>query len=159
MLLYDQSLVFPDGKIITSDIGQIGYGWKGLGIQLYTMWAYPVGDGTSRAMVESVLGNHVVSFSQRPVTLGIGPAVLVSVNRDMPAASGAHAIYHECWLIVFHPDPEHTDRQIAYTMQARCGRAFTPDDAAAAMLELAKGWNIPTLQVQGSEKVLDFIRQ
>ena len=148
--LYDQSLVFPDGKVITSDIGQIGYGWKGLGVQLCTMWAYPVGDDTSDALVRSVLGNHVVSFSQKPVTLGIGPAVLVSVDRDMPAASGDHAIYHECWLIVFHPDPPgYSDRQIAYTMQARCG-SVAPGPAAATMLELAKGWKIPALQVKSS---------
>jgi hypothetical protein len=56
--LYDQSLVFPDGKVITSDIGQIGYGWKGLGIQLCTMWAYP---GSGNAL-RNLVGNHVVRF-------------------------------------------------------------------------------------------------
>jgi hypothetical protein len=146
--LYDQSLLFPDGKVITSDIGQIGYGWKGLGIQLCTMWAYPGNDNTSLARL---LGNHVAIISQRPVTLSIGPAVLVLADRTPPAASGDNTVTHECWLIVFHPDPEHTDRQIAYTMQARCS-GVTPGDAAAEILELAKGWKIPALQAQGPGK-------
>jgi hypothetical protein len=138
--LYDQSLVFPDGKVITSDIGQIGYGWKGLGIQLCTMWAYP---GSGNAL-RNLVGNHVVRFSQQPVTLDIGPEVMVSVDRDSPAASGSNTVHHEIWLIVFHPDPQHTDRQIAYTLQARLG-AVSPDEASFEILELAKTWDIPAL--------------
>jgi hypothetical protein len=146
--IYNQSLTFPDGKVITSDIGQIGYGWKGLGIQLVAMWEYP---GSGNFSLDRLLGNHVVIISQRPVTLSIGPAVLVLANRTPPAASGGNTVTHECWLIMLHPDPEHRDRQIAYTMQARCS-GVTPGDAAAEILELAKGWKIPALQASGPGK-------
>jgi hypothetical protein len=147
--IYDQSLTFPDGKVLTSDIGQIGYGWKGLGIQLVTMWEYP---GSGNFSLDRLLGNHVVIISQRPVAISIGPTVLVLADRTPPAASGDNTVTHECWLIMLHPDPEHADRQIAYTMQARCGKAFAPGAAAAETLELAKGWKIPALQAPGPGK-------
>jgi hypothetical protein len=54
-------------------------------------------------------------------------------------------------LIVFHPDPEHTDRQIAYTMQARCS-GVTPGDVSSELLELSKGWKLPAFQTQGPGK-------
>jgi hypothetical protein len=140
--LYDQSLVFPDGKVITSS-DQEAYNWKGLSIRLCS----PMTDGSfdTLAQTEVVLANHCQIVSRQPINLALGQATLVLVDRTPPAASGLNMVTHECWLILFHPDPEKDGDQIAYAIWARLGNVSS-SDATSEILQLAKGWNIPALQ-------------
>jgi outer membrane murein-binding lipoprotein Lpp len=143
------SLVLPNGKVITSKDNQPSY-WKGLNIQLYT--ALGANDNLL-SLVEEIVGNHtyIVSQDLQPVTLTIGPAILVMVDRTPPAASGSNTVTHECWLIAFRPDPNNADRQFTYAIQAILVNV-SPSDASSELLELSKGWKLPAFQTQGPGK-------
>jgi hypothetical protein len=145
------SLVFPNGKVITSDDYQPYY-WKGLGIQLYTQVG--VANDNSLGLVEGIVGNHtdiIVSQDLQPVTLAIGPAILVMADRTPPAASGSNTVTHECWLIAWRPDPNNADRQFTQALQAILVNV-SPSDAPSELLELSKGWKLPAFQTQGPGK-------
>jgi hypothetical protein len=139
------SLVLPNGKVITSKDNQPSF-WKGLNIQLYT--ALGANDNLL-SLVEEIVGNHtdIVAQDLQPVTLTIGSAILVMVDRTPPAASGSNTVTHECWLIAFHPDPERADRQFVYAIQAVLVNV-SPSDASSELLELSKGWKLPAFQTQ-----------
>jgi outer membrane murein-binding lipoprotein Lpp len=140
------SLVLPNGKVITSKDYQPSY-WKGLNIQLYT--ALGAANDNLLDRVQDIVGNHtdIVSQDLQPVTLTIGPAILVMVDRTPPAASSSNTVTHECWLIAFHPDPERADRQFVYAIQAILVNV-SPSAASSELLELSKGWKLPAFQTQ-----------
>jgi outer membrane murein-binding lipoprotein Lpp len=137
------SLVLPNGKVITDN--QPTY-WKGLNIQLYT--ALGANDNLL-SLVDDIVGNHtyIVAQDLQPVTLTIGPAILVMVDRTPPAASGSNIVTHECWLIAWRPDPNNADRQFTQAIQAILVNV-SPSDAPSELLALSKGWKIPVLQTK-----------
>jgi hypothetical protein len=139
------SLVLPTGKVITSKDSQPSF-WKGLSIQLYTALG---ANDNSLDLVDDIVGNHtdIVAQDLQPVTLTIGPAILVMVDRTPPAASGSNTVTHECWLIAFRPDPNNADRQFTYAIQAILVNV-SPSDASSELLGLSKGWKLPAFQTQ-----------
>jgi outer membrane murein-binding lipoprotein Lpp len=139
------SLVLPNGKVVTPGDNQPTY-WKGLNIQLYT--ALGANDNLLN-LVDDIVGNHtyIVAQDLQPVTLAIGPAILVMVDRTPPAASGSNTVTHECWLIAWRPDPNNADRQFTQAIQAILVNV-SPSDAPSELLALSKGWKIPAFQTQ-----------
>jgi hypothetical protein len=139
------SLVLLNGKVITPGDNQPTY-WKGLNIQLYTGLARK---DNLLSLVEEIVGNHsyIVSQDLQPVTLTIGPAILVMVDRTPPAASGSNIVTHECWLIAWRPDPYDAGSQFTQAIQAILVNV-SPSDAPSELLELSKGWKLPAFQTQ-----------
>jgi glucose/arabinose dehydrogenase len=139
------SLVLPNGKVITPGDNQPTY-WKGLNIQLYTGLA-PKDNLLS--LVMEIVGNHtgIVAQDLQPVTLTIGSAILVMVDRTPPAASGSNTVTRERWLIALRPDPNNADRQFTYAIQAILVNV-SPSDASSELLGLSKGWKLPAFQTQ-----------
>jgi outer membrane murein-binding lipoprotein Lpp len=139
------SLVLPNGKVVTPGDNQPTY-WKGLNIQLCT--ALGANDNLLN-LVDDIVGNHtyIVAQDLQPVTLAIGPAILVMVDRTPPAASGSNTVTHECWLIAWRPDPNNADRQFTQAIQAILVNV-SPSDASSELLGLSKGWKIPALQTK-----------
>jgi len=139
------SLVLPNGKVVTPGDNQPTY-WKGLNIQLYT--ALGANDNLLN-LVDDIVGNHtyIVAQDLQPVTLAIGPAILVMVDRTPPAASGSNTVTHECWLIAWRPDPNNADRQFTQAIQAILVNV-SPSDAPSELLALSKGWKIPAFQTK-----------